>query len=541
MREAGVDLVTVGIFSWALLEPEPGRFELRLARPTSIDLLHEAGIARRPGHRHRVAAALAHHAHPEVLPVHATGRVLWPGGRQAWCPSSPVYRERALRAGDARSPSGYGDHPALALWHVSQRARRPQRALLLRRVAPPPSATGCARATATLDALNDAWGTAFWSQRYGDWAEVLPPRAAPTFANPTQQLDFLRFSSDALLDYFTAERDLLHQLSPGVPVTTNFMVMEHVRAMDYLAWGRELDLVVQRPLPDGARPATRTSSCRGSADLTRGLARRAAVAADGALDQRGQLAAAQRRQGARPAARATASRTSPAARTRCCFFQWRASRAGAEKFHSAMLPHAGTDSRGLARGGRPRRRRSARSPRWPAPGCGPRSRWSWTGTPGGPPSWTATPRPTSTYLDRHLALYRALWDAGVAVDLVGPEADLTGYRLVLVPTLYLVTDAGAANLGAVRRRRRHRRWSPTGAASSTRTTTSGSAATRAPSATCSACARRSSSRCARVRRCGSPEVFSTVPRPTCGPRRSTCAAPRRSRPTPTARCPAHPP
>ena len=51
-----------------------------------------------------------------------------------------------------------------------------------------------------LDALNDAWGTAFWSQRYGDWDEILPPRTAPTFANPTQQLDFRRFSSDELLD-----------------------------------------------------------------------------------------------------------------------------------------------------------------------------------------------------------------------------------------------------------------------------------------------------------------------------------------------------
>ena len=74
---------------------------------------------------------------------------------------------------------------------------------------------------------------------------MLPPRTAPTFPNPTQQLDFARFSSDALLAYFCAERDVLHRLSPGVPVTTNFMVMEHVRNMDYFAWAPELDVVSQ--------------------------------------------------------------------------------------------------------------------------------------------------------------------------------------------------------------------------------------------------------------------------------------------------------
>ncbi len=262
-----------------------------------------------------------------------------------------------------------------------------------------------------------------------------------------------------------------------------------------------------------------------SADLTRGTAQRPAVVADGALHQRGQLAAAQRRQGAGPAAAQ----------------QPRARRPGCGR--RLLLPVAGVTSRGrevplgdaaarrhrqpgLARGSRPRclARRHRRGGR--LHGARPRSQSSWTGTPGGPASWTATPRRDLEYLDRHLALYRALWDAGVIVDMVGPEADLTGYRLVLVPTLYL----------SHRRRRRPTSartstaaappWSPTGAASSTRTTTSGSAAIPAPSATCSGCGRRSSRRCDRVSRCGSREVFSTVPRPTCGPSSLSARRPR---------------
>ena len=57
----------------------------------------------------------------------------------------------------------------------------------------------------TVDALNEAWSTAFWSQRYDSFEEVLPPRLAPTFANPAQQLDFWRFSDDALRQCYLAE------------------------------------------------------------------------------------------------------------------------------------------------------------------------------------------------------------------------------------------------------------------------------------------------------------------------------------------------
>ena len=219
--------------------------------------------------------------------------------------------------------------------------------------------------------------------------------------------------------------------------------------MDYWRWAPELDVVVQRPLPDRRRPRRRTSSCRWSADLTRGLARRPAVAADGALHQRGQLAAAQRRQGARADARATASRTSPAAPTRCCFFQWRASRAGAEKFHSALVPHAGTDSRGLARG------RSSSAPTLGAIAevAGTRVRADVAIVVDWDARWAAeldchptsdldVPRPPPG------ALPRALGRRGHASTSSRPSADLSGYRLVLVPTLYLVTDAGAAQLGA---------------------------------------------------------------------------------------------
>ncbi len=131
MRQAGVNLVSVGIFSWALLEPSAGRFEFGWLDRV-LDLLHDGGI------QVDLATATASpppwlaRAHPETLPRRADGAILWPGGRQAYCPSSPVFRERSLEL--VRAVAGrYADHPAVVMWHVSNELRLPQRALLLRR------------------------------------------------------------------------------------------------------------------------------------------------------------------------------------------------------------------------------------------------------------------------------------------------------------------------------------------------------------------------------------------------------------------------
>jgi len=150
--------------------------------------------------------------HPEILPVAADGRTVWPGGRQHWRPTSPVFRQYAMEHVRAVAER-YGQHPGLALWHVSNEL-------------------GChnvydysADAAAafrrwlqaryhSLEELNDAWQTTFWSQRYSAWEQILPPRQAASHLNPAQQLDFRRFSSDALLDHLRAEVAILREVTP---------------------------------------------------------------------------------------------------------------------------------------------------------------------------------------------------------------------------------------------------------------------------------------------------------------------------------------
>lgn len=341
----------------------------------------------------------------------------------------------------------YHDHPALARWHVSNEYGCHNT---------PCFCDTCAAGFRTwlserypdLDALNNAWGTAFWSQSYTDLAQVLPPRATPTFANPGQQIDYARYQSDAILGQFLAERAVLHEHSPGVPVTTNFMTMRHFDRLDYHRWWRQVG-ATPGPSPDIVStdhylvdaledPHAELAFC---GDLTRGIA-------DGSwMLMEHSTSAVNWQPVNRPKPPGQLLRDSLTHVSRGAdaigFFQWRASRAGAEKFHSALVPHAGTDTRLFAevcRLGEVSQRldelAGSRVEAEVAILWDYQAYWATTGP--------ALPSTLVGYPDLAIDLHRSLREQHVTADVVHPSADLSRYRLLVVPTLYLVSDEHAA-------------------------------------------------------------------------------------------------
>ncbi|MEW9554355.1 beta-galactosidase [Nonomuraea sp. NPDC050783] len=445
MREAGVNRVSVGIFSWSALEPAEGVFDFGWL-DRALDLLAAAGI------RANLATPTASPppwfaaAYPEALPVDADGRRLHHGSRQGFCPSSPIYREKALRIAE-RVATRYAGHPALALWHVHNEYGCHNARCYCDTSAAAFRAWLRAR-YGSLDALNDAWGTAFWSQRYGDWTQILPPRATPSFPNPGQQLDFRRFSSDTLVGLYAAERDLLRSITPDVPATTNLMAGAHWD-MDCWAFAAELDVVSTDHYLIGARPEPHIDLAF-AADYARSLGggrpwllmEHSTSAVNWQPRNLAKAPGELRRNSLQHLARGADG---------IMFFQWRASRAGAEKWHSAMLPHAGPDTKifrevtalgaelaGLA--GVTGSRVSAEA----AILLDHASVWAQ--------DHPAQPSAELDPVEEAKRWHAALWRAGVTCDLARPEGDLSGYRLVLVPMLYLVSDAGAAGLAEFVRR-----------------------------------------------------------------------------------------
>lgn len=436
MRELGVDLVAINIFGWAQLQPQPGPFDFsRLDR--ILSMLHEAGIRVNLGTGTSSPPPWLARVHPETLPQFANGTLAWPGGRQAWCPSSVVFRQKAIELVTAMAER-YGNHPAVALWHVSNELGC-HNALCYCDASARAFRSWLRARYGTLDTLNSAWGTAFWSQRYGTWDDILPPRATRSAGNPAQLLDFKRFSSDELLDYYRAEAAVLREHS-SAPVTTNLMVTAHIQTLDYFSWAPELDFIANDHYLDH-RLADPLAELAFSADLTRGLAAGQPwmVMETSTSAVSWQPVNHAKRDG--ELLRTVLGHVARGADS-ICFFQWRASRSGAEKFHSALLPHSGTAGQGWAQSVE---LSSVLDRLSPVVGSRVHARaalvFSWE-------AWWAAegdsqPSSLLRYLPEAHRYHRALRALGITVDMVAPGSDLTSYDLVVVPTLYTVTDAAS--------------------------------------------------------------------------------------------------
>ncbi|MEV7692632.1 beta-galactosidase [Microbacterium sp. NPDC089189] len=438
MRQAGVNLVSIGIFSWGLIETSEGVFDFSWLDEI-IELLHANGVRVDLGTPTASPPAWFFATYPDARVISRDGTVMGFGSRGMASHSAPEYQRASVRIATALAER-YAAHPAVVMWHVhneygvpvgedySPNAVRAWREWLRARYG-------------TLDALNAAWGTAFWGQHYGEWEHVGAPAAAPSVVNPAQRLDFARFTDAQLRACFIAERDAIRAHATQ-PITTNFMANQS-HTTDLWAWAREVDIVsddhyLWAPDPEGeiglAIAADLSRSVGGGKPWIlmehstsavnwqpQNIAKRPGEMARNSLTHLGRGADA------------------------ILFFQWRASRSGAEKFHSTMLPHAGTDSRVfrevVALGADLASLAEVRGSRVHADVA---ILWDFESFWAQDLEWR--PSDTLDHDERIRAYYERLWRDGITVDFALPGQDLSGYRLVVAPAQYLLTAADAENL-----------------------------------------------------------------------------------------------
>ncbi|WP_084129131.1 beta-galactosidase [Demequina sp. NBRC 110055] len=440
MREAGVNLVSVGIFSWAMLEPKEGLYDFSWMDDL-LDLLHANGIAVDLGTPSVSPPAWFFHMYPESRVVTRDGTVMGFGSRGMASHASTEYREAIARMA-AELARHYADHPAVVMWHVHNEYGVPvgedfgPRSVAAWRL-------WLQGRYGTLEALNAAWGTAFWGQRYGDWEHVVAPAATPTIANPAMKLDWARFTDDQLRECFRIERDAIRQYSDK-PVTTNFMAHQSWNT-DLWKWAREVDVVSDDHYLWSPDPDAHVGLAL-SADLTR------SVGGGNPWILMEHSSSAVNWQGRNIAKRPGEERRNALTHVGrgadgILFFQWRASRSGAEKFHSAMLPHAGKDSRVFREvtqlGQDLKDIAELRGSRVVADVA---VLYDWESLWAHDLEWR--PSDDMQFRERMRAYYERLWRDNVAVDFVHPEADLSAYRLVVAPTSYLLTARAGENLTA---------------------------------------------------------------------------------------------
>lgn len=440
MRRLGVNLVTLGVFSWASIEVAEGHYQFDWL-DEAMDVLHDGGI------RVDLATATASppawliKKHPSVCAVNRDGVRLSHGGRQHHSPSSAVYREKSVQLVEQLA-SRYSGHPALEMWHVnnelgchtphcySDESADKFRSWLRHRYN-------------TIDQLNDAWQTRFWSQLYHSFDEVETPRttAAGTHPNPGHVQDFMHFSSDTLLEQYVAERDAIRRFDSTHPITTNFMSMRHISALDYWKWAKEVDFVSADHYAEAHNPRAHVELAF-QADLTRGFA----GGKPWLLMEHSPAAVNwQPRNVPKSSSETIRHAMSHIGRGSegVMFFQFKQSRGGSERYHSAMVPHVGEDSRifrTMEQLGRRIEQLGALAGTQTAPASVAMvlDYHSWWAM-----QQANLPSGDLDYVGLVHQWYEVLFDMGIGVDFIDPDSSVATwqrYEAVFLPMLHVVEE-----------------------------------------------------------------------------------------------------
>ncbi|EHE5102599.1 beta-galactosidase [Salmonella enterica] len=437
MQQAGCNIMSVGIFSWSALEPSEGHFTFEWM-DTVLDKLYEGGISvflATPGGGKPAWLAARY---PETLRVSAARVKALHGGRHNHCLSSPVYKEKVTLI-NQKLAQRYARHPAVLGWHINNeyggechcdRCQQDFRRWLKTRYK-------------TLDALNHAWWTGFWSHTYSDWSQIESPSPQGETSNHGLNLDWRRFVTAQVKEFYLTEVAPLKAERPELPATTNFMW--YFNDYDYWQLKDVVDFVSWDSYPMWHKQEDeRAVACKTAMyhDLMRTLKARPFVLMESSPGQTSwQPVSKLKKTGMHILSSLQAVAHGADA---VQYFQWRKSRGAVEKFHGAVVDHVGhldtRTGREVIRFG------EILSALSPLAGTKTRARvaivFDWENR------WAvndaAGPRNCGIHYEQTVVdHYRPFWEQGVAVDIINADCDLSGYALVIAPMLYMVRDGFA--------------------------------------------------------------------------------------------------
>ena len=453
MREMGLSLVRIGEFAWSRLEPEPGHYDWGWL-DRAIDTLHAAGLKVILGTPTATPPKWLVDRMPDMVAIDDKGRPRGFGSRRHYCFSHEGYRTECRRIVTALAER-YGRHPALHMWQTDNEYGCHDTVLSFSAAAASAFRGWLAARYGTVAALNAAWGNVFWSMEYRSFAEVDPPHLTVTVANPAHWLDYRRFASDQVASFNREQVDIIRRLSPGVDITHNFMGF--FTEFDHHAVGRDIDVATWDSYPLGFLEQFWFSSEEKRAYLRQGHPDIAAFHHDlyrgcsngrwGVMEQQpGPVNWARFNPAPLPGMVALWTLEACAHGAELSsYFRWRQAPFAQEQMHAGLLRPDSSEAEAAD---------EVRQAAAVLGGIGPQACatapvalvFSYEA------AWVIGIQPQGQsfrYLELVFETYSALRARGLDVDIVPPEADLTGYRMVLVPTLPIVPEGFAERLAAL--------------------------------------------------------------------------------------------
>lgn len=444
MKKAHVNCVTLGVFSWAVLEPEEGKFNFGWLKEI-IDRLYANEISvilATP------TGAMPHwmtEKYPEVMQVGADGRRNLPGKRHNFCYTSAKMREKTRRI-DEKLAKDFGNHPAVLLWHISNELGGNFG----------DGSCHCDECNAafrkwlkdkygSLEEVNKAWWSTFWSHIYTDWEQIHSP--VPNGENLLHglNLDWRRFVTCQMTDFCRWEIDSVREYSK-LPVTTNFMFF--FKSLDYYELHKCMDVVSWDSYPfwhknkDEVPVAVKTAAVH---SMMRSMKKKPFLLMESTpscINWRAFNPVKRPQMHMLSSMQAVAHGSDSVQ-----YFQWRKGRGSFEKFHGAVLDHRNKDDTRTFRDVTEVGRRLEEVSEKVLATCNkPKAAivFDWE-------NWWAVedatgPRLDIDYAKTFLTHFRAFWEAGIDVDVINMDYDLADYELIAAPLNYLYKEGYAGRV-----------------------------------------------------------------------------------------------
>ncbi|MBQ2775276.1 MAG: beta-galactosidase [Clostridia bacterium] len=441
MKLAHINSATINIFSWSLLEPEEGVYNFEWL-DNIMDKLHTNGISVILATPSGARPPWLAQKYPEVLRVEENGIRNEFGVRHNHCLTSPVYREK-VRKINRMIAQRYKDHPALKMWHISNEYSGECHCEL------------CQEAFRDwlkeyyhndLEELNDKWWNGFWSHRITDWSQINSPKYRGENHVSAMKLCWNRFVSDSHISFYENEIAPLREITPDIPITTNFMRMydgidyqKFAKHLDLVSWdnypgwdkGRNPEEALQTAFVHDAFRSMRNGQPFFMMESTPSLVNWHDV---NKLPKPGmqELSAIQ----------AIAHGADSVQ-----YFQWRKSRGGHEKFHGAVVDHCGHENtrvfRDVSRLGSVLEKLDGVVGKY----CNSKIAiiYDWEN------SWAVKHfcgynNQNRNYLDECIKWYAPFWRKGISADIISMEDDFSKYDIVIAPFLYMLKDNTAERI-----------------------------------------------------------------------------------------------
>ncbi|NLP34293.1 MAG: beta-galactosidase [Clostridiales bacterium] len=433
LRKAGIDVVTINVFNWAMLQPDEITYDFAKLDNT-VKMVTDNGMKICMGTSTAAHPAWMARKYPEILRVEFNGMKRKFGGRHNSCPNSLVYQKYATRLAK-KLAQHYKDQENIVAWHVNNEyggacyCENCEKAFR----------TWLQKKYQTLDALNRAWNTSFWGHTFYDWEDIVSPNLLSEHFEERRSmfqgisLDYARFNSDSMLENFKAEYQAIKHYMPEVPITTN--LMGFYKPLNYKKWAKYMDFVSWDNYPGNEESYSETAMKH---DLMRGLKDGLPFALmeqtpsvsnwlpDNSLKRPGVL-------------RLWSYQAIAHGSDTVMYFQMRRSPGACEKFHGAVIDHVGTGNtrvfRECAELGEEliKLGDSTIGAKTPSKAAIVFDWDNWWAI-----EYSAGPNTNLRYVEEVLRYYQGFHKRNISVDIIGLEDDFSSYDLLVAPVLYMV-------------------------------------------------------------------------------------------------------